>query len=87
VRIADRWTNPVPPIELVPGLNVPITYVHGTDDRFISVRDAAELWEATPEPRRLVVVRGMGHAFEPVALEPVRDAVEWALAREFSSAS
>ncbi len=87
VRIADRWTNPAPPIELVPQLKVPITYVHGTEDRFISVRDAARLWEATPEPRRLVVVRGMGHAFEPVALETVREAVEWVLAHTLSPAS
>ncbi len=86
VRIAARWTNPVPPIELVPGMQVPITYVHGTDDRFIAVRDAAQLWDATPEPRRLVVVRGMGHAFEPAALDAVREAVEWALAHELSPA-
>ena len=68
-------------------LKVPITYIHGTEDRFIALRDAARLWEATSEPRRLVVVRGMGHAFEPVALETVREAVEWALAYELSSAS
>jgi uncharacterized protein len=87
VRIAAQWTNPSPPIELVPLLTVPTTYIHGTEDRFIAVRDAARLWEATPEPRQLVVVRGMGHAFEPIALDAVRDAVEWALAHELSSAS
>ncbi len=48
VRIADQWTNPAPPIELAPLLTVPITFIHGTDDRFIAVRDAARLWDATP---------------------------------------
>lgn len=87
VRVAAQWTNPAPPIELVPHLSMPVTYIHGTEDRFIPVRNAAQLWDATPEPRRLVVVRGMGHAFEPLALEVVREAVEWALAHELTAAS
>jgi len=87
VRISGRWTNPAPPIDLVAQLKVPITYIHGTEDRFIAVRDAARLWEATPEPHRLVVLRGMGHAFEPIAMETVRVAVEWALAEELSPTS
>src|SRR5207302_10215103 len=87
VRISGRWTNPAPPIELATQLEVPVTYIHGTEDRFIAVKDAARLWEATAEPRRLVVLRGMGHAFEPVAMETVRLAVAWALAHELSPAS
>ncbi len=79
VRVARRWTNPLPPVALVPTLRVPTVFVHGTADRFISPRDAAMLSEATPEPRRLVIVPGMGHAFEPVAIEPIRDAVAWVL--------
>jgi alpha-beta hydrolase superfamily lysophospholipase len=87
VRVARRWTNPLPPIDLAPLAGIPITYVHGTNDRFIAARDAASLWEVTPEPRRLVIVRGMGHAFEPSAIDPVRDAVAWALAAELSAVS
>jgi alpha-beta hydrolase superfamily lysophospholipase len=79
VRVASRWTAPVPPIELVPRLAVPATFVHGTADRFISPRDAAELFEATPDPRQLVVLRDMAHAFDPVAIDPVRGAVAWSL--------
>jgi alpha-beta hydrolase superfamily lysophospholipase len=79
VRVAPRWTNPAPPIDLAPLLRIPVTYVHGTDDKFISVRDAALLSEATPAPHELVIVRGMGHAFESLAIDPVRDAVAWAL--------
>jgi fermentation-respiration switch protein FrsA (DUF1100 family) len=66
---------------------MPVAYIHGTADRFIPVRDAAELWDATPEPRRLVVVRGMGHAFENAAIEPIRDAITWALAHQLSATS
>jgi alpha-beta hydrolase superfamily lysophospholipase len=87
VKVARKWTNPTPPIELAPHLRVPVAYIHGTDDRFIAARDAAHLWEATPEPRKLVIVRGMGHAFEPLGIEPVNTAVEWALAHELSATS
>jgi alpha-beta hydrolase superfamily lysophospholipase len=79
VRVAPRWTNPEPPIALVSRLRVPTTYIHGTADHFIATRDASELSTATPEPRRLVIVPDMGHAFEPIAVAPIRDAVAWAL--------
>jgi uncharacterized protein len=85
VRVARRWTNPLPPIELAPLVRVPITYVHGTNDRFIAMRDAASLWDVTPEPRRLVIVRGMGHAFEQRAIDPVREAAAWARAASLSA--
>jgi alpha-beta hydrolase superfamily lysophospholipase len=80
VRVAARWTNPLPPIALVTNLHTPVTYVHGSDDPFIAARDADELFDATPEPRQLVLVPGMGHAFEALAIDPVREAVAWALA-------
>jgi alpha-beta hydrolase superfamily lysophospholipase len=86
VRVAPHWTQPAPPIELAPHVRVPVAYVHGTNDRFIATRDAAELWEATPEPRQLTIVRGMGHAFEPSAIEPLRDAVAWTLTSAVSAA-
>lgn len=84
VRVASHWTSPSPPIDLVARLRVPTTFVHGTADRFIATRDATELFDATPEPRRLTIVNGMGHAFGPDAIAPVRDAVEWALGRNLS---
>jgi alpha-beta hydrolase superfamily lysophospholipase len=80
VRVARRWTNPEPPIALVSHLAVPTTYIHGTADRFIDARDANELADATPEPKQIVIVADMGHAFEPVAVAPIRDAVAWSLA-------
>jgi pimeloyl-ACP methyl ester carboxylesterase len=81
VRIARRWTNPAPPIELAAQMRVPVAYVHGTDDRFISPRDAELLADRTPQPSRLVIVPGMGHAFEPSAIEPVRESIAWVLSR------
>ncbi|HWS45254.1 MAG TPA: alpha/beta hydrolase [Acidimicrobiia bacterium] len=86
VRVAGRWTNPEPPLALAPRLQVPVTYVHGTDDKFIPVHDAAVLARATVAPRNTVIVRGMGHAFEPIAIEPIREAVAWTLARELDPA-
>jgi alpha-beta hydrolase superfamily lysophospholipase len=86
VRVAGRWTNPAPPVELVPNLAMPVCFVHGTGDRFIATRDAQELYGLTPEPRRLTIVDRMGHAFEPTAVAPVRDAVSWVLAVQLSPA-
>lgn len=80
VRVASRWTNPVPPLALVPALDTPAVFVHGAEDRFIGVRDAALLHDAAPYPKRLVVVPGMGHAFGPAAVGAISDAVDWVLA-------
>lgn len=80
VQIAPRWTNPAPPAELVPQINSPIAFVHGAADRFVPATDAEELFALAHEPRRLQIVPGMGHAFEPQSVPAVRDAVEWALA-------
>jgi len=79
VQIAPRWTNPAPPVELVPQIDVPIAFVHGAADPFVPATDAEELFALAHEPRRLQVVPAMGHAFEPQSVPAVRDAVEWAL--------
>jgi alpha-beta hydrolase superfamily lysophospholipase len=86
VRVYPRWTNPTAPVQLVPLLKVPLTIIHGTDDRFIPARAAAQLAEVAPEPRRVVIMRGMGHAFESVAIDPIRDAVSWALRYQLTAA-
>ena len=57
----------------------PVTFVHGTGDRFIHPRDAALLHDAANDPRRLVIVEAMGHAFGPGAVDPTREAVAWSL--------
>jgi alpha-beta hydrolase superfamily lysophospholipase len=81
VRIASRWTNPVAPAELVPQVEAPLAIVHGTEDRFIPVRDAVELHDAARHPSRLDVVPGLGHAFEPASIAAVQRGVNWALDR------
>ncbi len=80
VRIAARWTNPDPPLSLATRLRVPVTYVHGTADKFVPADDAVLLASVTPEPCRVQIIPGMGHAFEPVAIDPIREAVEWSIA-------
>jgi pimeloyl-ACP methyl ester carboxylesterase len=81
VQIAPRWTNPAPPVDLVPDVRAPVAFVHGAADRFVPATDAEELFALAHEPRRLQIVPAMGHAFEPQSVPAVRDAVEWALAQ------
>jgi alpha-beta hydrolase superfamily lysophospholipase len=81
VRVAAKWTNPAPPVDLVGQIGVPVTFIHGTDDRFIAPGDAQLLFDAAHEPRQLVIVDDMGHAFGPAAIASVVDAVDWSLER------
>jgi alpha-beta hydrolase superfamily lysophospholipase len=79
VRLASAWTDASPPVDLVGAITAPVAFVHGDRDRFIRASDAAELYARSGSVRRLTVVAGMGHAFEPTALDAITDAVEWAL--------
>jgi uncharacterized protein len=87
VRVANRWTNPEPPLALVPRLRVPFAIVHGTEDRFIPVRDAVELHEAATGPTRIDIVPGLGHAFEAPSVAAVRESVAWVLERHAAVAT
>ncbi len=80
VTVARRWTDPPPPLELAPRVSAPFAVLHGEADSFIPTSDARELYAAAREPRRLDVVAGLGHAFGPLAISPIVDAVDWALA-------
>ncbi|MGH9025622.1 MAG: alpha/beta hydrolase [Acidimicrobiia bacterium] len=82
VRVAPAWTtNPAPPVELAGHVQAPIAVVHGTADRFVSVIHADELYLSAGEPRRLDLVEGMGHAFDPVGFATIVSAVDWTLER------
>jgi pimeloyl-ACP methyl ester carboxylesterase len=81
VRIAEPGPRPAPPVELVPRVGRPLALIHGRADPFIPVADAEMLHAAAREPRRLDVIDGMGHAFEPESIEPVVAAVEWVVAQ------
>ena len=82
VQVAPRWTNPEPPIGLVPMVQAPVAFLHGAADRFVPASAAAELYEVAGEPRRLRIVPDMGHAFAPQSVPAIRDAVDWALGVE-----
>jgi alpha-beta hydrolase superfamily lysophospholipase len=79
VRIARPAPRPVPPIDLVGELGVPVAIVHGRADPFISVAAAEALFATAHEPRRLELVEGFGHAFEPEATPAILGALEWCL--------
>jgi fermentation-respiration switch protein FrsA (DUF1100 family) len=79
VQVAPRWTNPEPPIVLVPKVQAPVAFLHGAADRFVPASDADELYEVASEPRSLQIVPAMGHAFAPQSVAAIRDAVDWTL--------
>jgi len=80
IRIARPAPRPAPPIDLMPKVSVPVAIVHGNADPFIPTDDARALYAVAPDPRQLDLVDGMGHAFEPEAIQPVITAVDWVLA-------
>jgi uncharacterized protein len=79
VRVAAKWMNPAPPIELVREVRSPVAFVHGGADKFIAPSDAHALYDAANTPRRLEIVPEMGHAFGPASVRPVLAALHWTL--------
>lgn len=80
VRIASEWTDPDPPAALASRISVPLAVVHGRRDRFVAASEAMELVAAAP-CARLLLVAGMGHAFDAAAVPAVATAVGWVLTR------
>ncbi len=80
VRLASGWTGASPPVELAASITAPFAVIHGTGDRFIRSAEAEKLHLATPGPRRLCLVDGMGHAYAPESVDVIGRSVEWALA-------
>ena len=81
VRIARGCAQAAPPVELVGALGVPLAIVHGRRDPFLDVDNAELLYAAASEPRRLVVVDELGHAFEAESVDAILAAVAWCLDR------
>ena len=79
VRIASEWQSPEPPVDLAARVRAPLAIVHGDADAFIPVRDAHELRARVTAPCRLRVVSDMGHAFQPLAVTEILEAVGWIL--------
>jgi alpha-beta hydrolase superfamily lysophospholipase len=78
-RVSPKWTWAAPPVSLVETVHAPIAFIHGARDRFILPKAAAELYEAAPEPRRLEIVPGMGHAYDPAGTDAILGAITWVM--------
>ncbi len=80
VRLAEHWTDPVPPVELARTVDAPLAIVHGHADAFIKRDEAHKLYSAAPDPRRIEVVDRMGHGYAHESVPAIRRGVRWALA-------
>lgn len=79
VRLAERWTRMPEPADMVHRITAPMVIVHGLGDKFLRPEEAIDLYDAANDPRRLMLVEGMGHAFDPAASAAIVDAVNWVL--------
>lgn len=62
-RLATRWDDPLPPVDLVGKITpAPLLLVHGNDDHYFPPSVATELYDAAAEPKRLMILPGFGHA-------------------------
>jgi alpha-beta hydrolase superfamily lysophospholipase len=80
VRIHPVWSAPEPPSALVSRVTLPLVVVHGYRDRMIPHRAALDPGRTIESSARLVLVPGMGHAFDPIGHAAICDGVEWVLA-------
>lgn len=79
VRLSPTWNQPPPPVEVVQQVRCPVAVVHGLADRFVPSAEARALYAAAGEPRRLDLVRAMGHAFTAESRAAIVGAVRWCL--------
>jgi pimeloyl-ACP methyl ester carboxylesterase len=72
-----------PSLSRVPDLRAPLLVIHGDHDEIVPLLYAEELFEAAPDPKRLHVIKGVGHN-DLVTLA----GAEWAAAiADFSAAA
>jgi fermentation-respiration switch protein FrsA (DUF1100 family) len=50
-----------PSLRRIAGLRAPLLVLHGEDDMIVPVEHARALLDAAPDPKRLRVIRGVGH--------------------------
>ncbi len=79
VRIHPVWTDPAPPEELARHIAVPLAVIHGDADPMIPAAEAHRLIAAAAGPKRLDIVPGMRHAFDPKGIPAILASVHWAL--------
>ncbi len=63
-------------LDRMPRLKIPLLLIHGTWDRLVPVRMAQQLYDAAPQPKTLLLIKGGGHDNSPaVGLVEYRNAV------------
>ncbi len=63
VRPSHPWGAKVAPIDIVERLSPkPVLFIHGQEDWLINPRHSRELYNKAKEPKKLVILEGVGHA-------------------------
>jgi pimeloyl-ACP methyl ester carboxylesterase len=81
VRLGRGRVRGVPPVQLAAQLRSPLAVVHGRCDRFVSTSQAKTLYGAAGGPRRLMLVTGMGHAYDAAAVPAIVAGMAWGFER------
>jgi len=79
VKIDPVWADPPPPADLTGRIRVPLAVIHGDADQMIPPTAATQLVDGSCGAARLDIVPGMGHAFDPLGIPAILDAVDWTL--------
>jgi hypothetical protein len=53
----DRWDS----VERIGGLKAPLLVIHGTADHIVPYRLGRKLFDAAPEPKRMITIEGADH--------------------------
>lgn len=61
-RKAGFKLSQVRPVRAVKRSQLPVLFIHGTDDNYVPTYMSKELYQQKPEPKRLVLVEGAVHA-------------------------
>ncbi len=77
VRIHPEWNAPEPPRSLAERVTARLAIVHGQRDRLIPFRSSLSVTLASDATRHVVVVPGMGHAFDPKGHHAICEALSW----------
>lgn len=57
ILLRDRFPN----VEAVAGLAVPVMVVAGSEDRIVPIGQSRQIYEAAPDPKRMLVIEGARH--------------------------
>lgn len=63
--------------EVVSKVGVPILVMVGSEDKFVSVEETQILFSAAGEPKQLLIIPSMGHAFQGKEDEVINKTIAW----------